>query len=265
MPAPTSVSYGNAPPAYNPVFDTVQNPLSQQLSTNPQLITHPLGKFTDALYEAQEADLRAETLRSYNDLLQKLGYLDPNTGQFIRGSIETEAQAEEMRQSYGMEIARQGVTDAMQRASTMFSGYRATRQAREESPYLEAMAQLRASVPQQLSSTYRSALQTLEDYRIAQMKLLEEAAGRKVESAEDTEGNTAEGGTSATTPPPGSPNNPYPTPPAGSMPGAPGGAQDPTHGGPISTGEQWFPPLVPGWPNGVMGTPGGAQDPSHGF
>lgn len=264
MTAPTKVSYGNAPPAYNPVFSTVQNPVSQQIGVNPQLITHPLGQFTDALYEARETELRAETLRAYNDLLQKLGYLDPVTGQFIRGSIETEAQAEEMRQTYGMEIARQGVTDAMQRGGTMFSGYRATRQAREESPYLEAMAQLRASVPQQLSATYRDALQVLEDYRIKQMGLLQEAAGRKVESAEDTSAGDEEEETPEDTTP-GSPGTPYPTPPAGSMPGAPGGAQDPSHGGPISSGAQWYPPPEPQLPRGVMGTPGGAQDPSHGF
>lgn len=208
--APTVISQGNQPAAYSPVFSTVQNPQSQQLAVNPQLVTHPLGAYTDALYESQEAELRATTLRSYNDLLQKLGYLDPDTGEFIRGSIETEAQAEEMRQAYGLEIARQGVTDAMQKQGTLFAGIRGTQQARAEDPYIEAIAALKSSVPQQLSAAYRASLQSLEDYRIGQMKLLADAATRDTTSLEnnppaatpdatDTTGTTTPTTTPATT------------------------------------------------------------------
>lgn len=240
--APTQESLGNPAAAYAPVFTPAApaNPASQQLAVNPQLVTHPLGKYTDSTYEAQEAELRATTLRNYNDLLSQLGYVDPDTGQFIRGSIETEAQAEEMRQAFGMELARQAVTDAMQKSGTMFSGYRATQQARQESPYLDAIAQLKLSVPQALSKAYRDSVQSLEDYNLGRDQLLLDAAGRRTTDIEANPpaGDAPSSDTTSTpesttsTPTITTPNTPYPA--ASGTPMIPGQAQDPTHGNPYA-------------------------------
>jgi hypothetical protein len=66
-------------------------PGANRLSRDPTLPQTPLGQYTDSQYEAQIAQLRAQTSRKYNDILKQLGYMDPSTGAFIPGQVETQA------------------------------------------------------------------------------------------------------------------------------------------------------------------------------
>src|SRR5215472_6103956 len=43
----------------------------------------PMGAYTDSQFLADDANLRAQTAQGYADILQQLGYQDPNTGAVI--------------------------------------------------------------------------------------------------------------------------------------------------------------------------------------
>jgi hypothetical protein len=154
-------------------------PGANRLSRDPTLPQTPLGQYTDSQYEAQIAQLRAQTSRKYNDILKQLGYMDPSTGAFIPGQVETQANRQRTDLGYQEGLAREGVTNDMQRAETLFSGYRGTAQARAEHPYVQAMADLDVNTPLQLEDLYEQATNTLQDYTINQNLLLADAANRQ--------------------------------------------------------------------------------------
>jgi hypothetical protein len=155
-----------------------------QLAKNPTLPDHPLGAYTDAQYEAEMAKLRAQTSRTYADILQKLGFMD-DKGQFIPGSIETGAWRDRLAAQRGQGLAIEGVTNEAQRGGTLFSGLRADNQARAEHPFVQAMADLDVNTPLALSEQYRNAGTLMEDYQIGQNSLLASAAQRRSASLMD--------------------------------------------------------------------------------
>jgi hypothetical protein len=174
---------------------------AQWLKLNPQLVAAPLSKVTDSLYLAQEAQLRAQTARQYNDILQQLGYQDPNSNAFIKGDVEIGADRQMAELQHNMMLAHEGVTDDSQRAGTLFSGYRGTQTARAEHPFVQSMADLDVDVPKQLSRLYQQAENTLQDYTIQQNLLLAQAAMRAISalaSGDDSGGPPAD----PRTPPP---------------------------------------------------------------
>jgi hypothetical protein len=154
-------------------------PQSQQLSKNPQLPQHPLGAYTDASYEADVADLRREISQRYADVLQQLGYQDPATGQFIMGSVETEANRQRALQQRELGLAGEGVTQDMQRNGTLFSGYRGTQQARAEFPYVQAISDITRTLPGDLSSLYEKGAGLIDEFTTRNGRLLADAASRR--------------------------------------------------------------------------------------
>lgn len=149
------------------------------LTKNPQLTEHPLGAYTDAQYEAEMAKLRAQTSRNYADILQKLGFMDDTSGQFIPGSIETSAWRDRLAAQRSMGLATEDVTNRAQQAGTLFSGLRADDTARAQHPFVQAMADLDVNTPLALAEQYRNAGQLMEDYQIGQNQFLATAAQRR--------------------------------------------------------------------------------------
>src|SRR5262245_60279804 len=148
------------------------------LSMNPQLPSHPLGQYTDSTYEAGYAQLRAQMMKNYNDILQQLGYSNAQ-GQYIPGTVEIAANRQRSDLVRNQSLAAQDVTDQMQRASTLFSGYRGTQQARAEFPFAQGIAQLDVDVPRALAGLYNQAGDITNQFTLQNNLLLAEAAQRR--------------------------------------------------------------------------------------
>lgn len=152
-------------------------PPGNQLQRNPQLPQHPLGAYTDAQYEAAVAALRSNVAKQYADVLQKLGYQDEQ-GNFIQGSVETDAQRQKSLLNRSLGLAAEDVTHQHQQNGTLFSGLRGTDQARAEFPYTDQLGQLAVNTPLTLSQLYEQASGLMSDYTIQDNQLLADAAAR---------------------------------------------------------------------------------------
>jgi hypothetical protein len=180
------------------------------ITRNPQLPQHPLGAYTDAQFEAENAALQFETMRQYNELLRQLGYTDPATGQYVPGSVATQAQLQVSDLNRQMSLADQAVTEDMQRGGTLFSGYRATQTAQAEEPFVRNIGGVEVGASLELSDLYAQANDVLAAYEQQQALLLADAASRR---AQDIANNPA-------APPPADPGAPPPAP-AAAPPAAP--------------------------------------------
>lgn len=160
------------------LFMPPQDP-RRQLAKNPTLPDHPLGAYTDSQYEAEMAGLRAQTSRSYADILRKVGFMDDATGQFMPGEIETEAWRQKLDAQRNMGLATEDVTNRAQQQGTLFSGLRADDTARAQHPFVQAMADLDVNTPLALSDWYGKAGTLMEDYQLGQNKYLATAAQRR--------------------------------------------------------------------------------------
>lgn len=153
-------------------------PTNQRLGKNPMLPQHPLGAYTDAQYEAQQAELQAEISKRYADILQQLGYTD-DQGNFIMGSAEVNAGRTRNDLEHQMGLARDEVTKQAQQQGTLFSGIRGTLQARAEYPMANAEARLASDLPVQLQQLYEQAGGLVSEYTLRQNHLLADAAARR--------------------------------------------------------------------------------------
>jgi len=176
---------------------------------NPQLPQVQSSLPTDAQYNAEQAQLAAQISQKYNDVLQQLGYSDPNTGNFVMGRIETEANRQRAEQERNRQLAIEGATQQRQLEGTLFSGRRGTEQARAEHPFVQAMADLDINTPQQLSDLYEQAGNIVGDYTLQNNLLLANLAQRRAAAAMTAPGP---GGPPA---PPGPPGPPDGGPPDG--------------------------------------------------
>lgn len=149
---------------------------------NPQLPALPAGIIPDAEYLAQDSALRAKQSQDYSDILRDLGWED-DSGGFIPGRIESEANAQRTDLERQRHLAIEDVTNAMGNQGTVFSGYRGTAQARSEEPMVHAMADLDVKVPQQLGDLTEQADQTITDYVIGRNQLLADLAARRAAGA----------------------------------------------------------------------------------
>jgi len=137
-----------------------------------------LGEVTDAQAEAQFADLQADIARRHADILKQLGYVD-DYGNFIMGSVETEAQRQIADRQRDVRLAQEDVTNEMQRAGTLFSGYRGTEQARREHPFVSAIADINTKLPGQLSDLYEQAAGLTDEFTRGRNSILADAAARR--------------------------------------------------------------------------------------
>ncbi len=154
-------------------------PVNQQLAKNPQLPQSPLGAYIDSQYAAQNAILRQQIAQQYADLLQQLGYVDPATGQFIKGSVETNADRTRADLGHGQDLADRDVTNQMQANGTLFSGIRGTKQAEAEYPFATQLTQLGIDTPLQLQQLYEKAGGLMDQYTLQNNQLLADAAARQ--------------------------------------------------------------------------------------
>lgn len=161
-------------------------PQSKQLALNPQLPQHPMNMpdpgQLDATYNAEQAQLAHEISTRYNDVLKQLGYLDPATGQFVMGRVETDANRQRSELGRSLGLAGEAETRQRQLEGTLFSGRRGTEQARAEHPFVQGLADLDINVPTQLSDLYDQGAGLMTDYANRQNLLLADAARRRAAS-----------------------------------------------------------------------------------
>lgn len=166
-------------PIYTPPPSALQGNPNLQLQRNPQLPQHPLGAYTDAQYEAQYAALRSNIAKQYADVLQQLGYVDPQTGQLIQGSVESEANRQRSLLNRQMGLAREDVTHQHQQLGTLFSGLRGTDQARAEFPSVDALGQIDVQTPLSLAQLYEKGSGLMDNFTVQNNQLLADAASRQ--------------------------------------------------------------------------------------
>lgn len=168
-------------------------PAAQRLPRNPMLPQHPVSAAYDAQYAADEAVLRANISRSYADILQQLGYSD-DQGNFIPGSISTNAARQQTDYQRSSDLAAEGVTQQSQREGTLFSGYRGTETARQQYPFQQQILDLGINVPMQLSSLYEQAAGLTDQYTLQNNQLLAGAAQRAAAAITSSGGGFSGGG-----------------------------------------------------------------------
>lgn len=164
-----------------------------------KLPVNPLGGFTDSQYLADNAMLRHSISRQYADLLQQLGYTD-GKGHFIMGDVESGANRQRSDLIRSVGLAEEDTTHQMQNASTLFSGYRGTAQARAEHPFVQGIADLDVSVPKQLAKLFEQASGLVEDYTLQDQQLLAAAASRAAGAITDNPVYTPPPAVDTTTP-----------------------------------------------------------------
>jgi len=200
--------------AQNPLTPAGQQtmlPGAMWLQRNPQLPQTPMGAYTDSVYAAQDAQLRHDISQQYADILQQLGYVDPNTGQFIQGSVEAQANRQQADLQRQMQLADEQVTQQHQQLGTLFSGLRGTDQARAEFPMVSGISDLMTQTPLTLQQLYEKAAGLTDVYTLQQNQNIAAAADRaagRITAAPP-------GDTTTTTPPPDTT-----PPPSGITPGA---------------------------------------------
>lgn len=173
----------------------------------------PQGAQTDSMYEAALAALRFGATNQYNQIRRQIGYTDPLTGAYIPGLVETQAMRDAEEAKRGSSLAEQATTEDMQRAGTLFSGYRGTAQARNQAPWIQALADLDVKVPQNLADLYQQAGGISQSYAIGQNQLLADASQRYLDALLAQQyaagGTTQSGGYTPPPPPQGpDPNSP---------------------------------------------------------
>lgn len=185
--------------------DQFSVPQDQQLGRNPMLPVHPVTAAMDSQYSADEAVLRANISKQYADILQQLGYTDEQ-GNFIPGSVATNAARQQTDLQRSSDIAGEGVTQDSQRAGTLFSGYRGTQQARAQYPFQQSMLDLGINVPLTLATLHEQAAGLTDQYTLQNNQLLAAAAARAGSGIISSAGAGVGGGTPPVgggTPPPG--------------------------------------------------------------
>jgi hypothetical protein len=200
-----------------PLFQPSQSLLStiHNIPKNPQLPQTPMGAYTDSIFEALDAQLKAQYQRKFNDLQQQLGYID-DKGNIIQGTIESDANRQRADLWRNKWLAATDAINSAQQAGNYFSGYYAIDRARKEQPFVQAMADLDVSVPKQLNQVIEQMGQSYEDYNLQRNQGLADAAARQADAARQAGagGTPPDSGQGPTTPAP----DPYSTPPAGAPP-----------------------------------------------
>jgi len=203
------------------------------LQQNPQLPQTPMGAWADSQYQAAQAQLRADTANKYADILQQLGYVDPN-GNFIQGSVESNANLQAADLNRQMSLADEQVTQQHQNLGTLFSGLRGTDQARAEYPMTQGLNQLMTQTPLTLQQLYEQAAGLVNQYNLSTNTNIADAASRYAAGLQASGGGG--GGTGG-----------------GGSTGGGGGGGGTTGGGGSTPGPTGGAPIV-----GVGVTPGGA-------
>lgn len=167
----------NLPAGFGPQGASIVPQQQQVKNQNPSLVTHPLGAQTDDIYEAAVAQLQYDTQSRYAQLLQELGFVG-DSGQFMPGTLETEAT----RQRYDLERQRdlslQEVIEGAVRGGTVFSGRRAQNQAQAQQPFDSAISELTTRLSRELANRYQGLGDITRQFELGRGSLLAEASER---------------------------------------------------------------------------------------
>ncbi len=169
-----SAGYGAGGLSIVPGGQRVQN-------KNPSLVTHPLGAQTDDVYEAAVAQLQHQTQSQYMNLLQELGFMDEQ-GNFIPGTLETEAvrQRAELERQRGLSL--QDVLENAVQRGTVFSGRRAKLTAQAQQPFDTGIANVGTVLSRELAKRYQGLGELTSQFELGRNMLISEAAQRIKES-----------------------------------------------------------------------------------
>jgi hypothetical protein len=122
--------------------------------------------------------LRQQIMSQYNDVLQQLGYVNPQGG-YVMGDVQLAAERQRRDLLREQGLAELGVTNQMQGAGTLFSGYRAQELARATQPMVSGLADINVALPRQLGGLYEDAMGILREYEVGRNQLLLDAAARR--------------------------------------------------------------------------------------
>jgi len=172
-PGNTAVS----PTGFGPQGQTILTPQQQISKKNPSLITHPLGAQTDDLYESAVAQLQFDTQSRYASLLQELGFMD-DSGQFMPGTLETDASRQRGELERQRELGLQDVIENAVRGGTVFSGRRAKLQSQTQQPFDSAIAELTTRLSRELANRFQGVGGLTQQFELGRNQLLAEAAER---------------------------------------------------------------------------------------
>jgi hypothetical protein len=195
------------------------------LPQNMGIDSPPPGAYEDSQYLTDEAALRADISGQYQDELAYLGYTN-DQGQYVPGSLLTDAQTNEMQYEQQRQKAILQNTQNAQQQGTLFSGMRAQQQAEAEAPWLGSIAGIEAKLPVDLSSHYEKAAGLVGSYNNQQAALLSSAAARQAAALAANPPATTTPPTDTTTPPPTDTTTPPPQNTAETIPTGPGGTNN---------------------------------------
>jgi len=165
------------PAGFGPQGQTILTPQQQISKKNPTLITHPLGAQTDDLYESAVAQLQFDTQSRYASLLQELGFID-DSGQFMPGTLETDASRQRGELERQRELGLQDVIENAVRGGTVFSGRRAKLQSQTQQPFDSAIAELTTRLSRELANRFQGVGGLTQQFELGRNQLLAEAAER---------------------------------------------------------------------------------------
>lgn len=178
-----------APPTDDPNFqiDPIQGEGVPQGYGLPQSAvlpsdSAPLGAFTDSQYLADDAALRAQIGQQYTPLLNQLGYMDPNTGNVIPGSVVQDANITLAQEQNAAQQALMGVVQNAQNNGTIFSGIRGTQTANALYPHTQNIAQIHLNTQRTLTDLYNQAQNLVTNYNTTNQQNLAAAAARNLAS-----------------------------------------------------------------------------------
>jgi hypothetical protein len=175
----------NATPTDDPNFyvDPLQQfgvPQGYGLPQQLAFPTNPLGAFTDEQYLADDSALRAQIGQQYAGLLQQLGYMDPNTGNVIPGTVVQDANIQAAQELQQEQDALRGVVGTAQNQGTLFSGNRQIQTQQALYPHQQNLAQLGLNTQRTLGDLYNQSQNMVTNYNMQNQQNLASAAARNL-------------------------------------------------------------------------------------
>ena len=139
-----------------------------------------LGGFTDSEYLSSDAALRAQVGQQYAQILQQLGYQDPNSGNVIPGTAAQDANIQLAQQQQAAQQALMQVVQNAQNNGTIFSGIRGTQTAQALAPFQQNMAQIGLNSQRTMQDLYNQAQNLVTNYNTQNQQNLSAAAARNL-------------------------------------------------------------------------------------
>lgn len=145
----------------------------------------PAGAYTDSQYLSDDASLRAGIAQQYANILQQLGYQDPNTGHVIPGSVVQDANIQLAQFQHDLQQAAMHAIGQLQNQGTLFSGQRGIQMAEAQYPTMQNIGKLGVDTSRSLSDLYHQAQNLVTSYNTGQNQNLAAAAARNLQQIQN--------------------------------------------------------------------------------